>query len=180
MKDLDRSHIVFSKRHFILVQKNLSDFYTIKLRKPLSGDNEKHSIRIQIQVSNPNEIQVDPALVTLDNRNQQVTIKISNVIDPTETSINESDRQYEITHTTSSRVMDLHNLNITLPCYSLGNVFKEILACGKDDQCQLGSANRVEQLVSTKYRREQVDPDSVPAQVNCKSDLIHQDLIDRD
>lgn len=69
MTNLDRCVLAFSKKHMLLVHRNLSDFYTIRLRKPFTGNHEKGSITVTIAVSDPNAVQVDPAQVTLDNRN---------------------------------------------------------------------------------------------------------------
>ena len=41
IENLDKSMIVFSKKHLILVHRNLFDFYTVRLRKPFTGDKER-------------------------------------------------------------------------------------------------------------------------------------------
>ena len=61
MTNLDKSMLVFSKKHVILVHRNLADFYSIRLRKPFQGDLERTQITVQIVVSDPNAVQVDPA-----------------------------------------------------------------------------------------------------------------------
>ena len=52
--NLDKSILVFSKKHAILVHRNLADFYTIRLRKAFQGEHEKNYITVQISVSDPN------------------------------------------------------------------------------------------------------------------------------
>lgn len=79
LENLDKSVLVFSKKHLILVHRNLSDFYTVRLRKPFAGDNERTQITVQIIPSDPNAIQVDPAQVTLDNRVMSASIRVSSV-----------------------------------------------------------------------------------------------------
>lgn len=44
--NLDKSVLVFSKKHVILVHRNLADFYSIRLRKAFSGDNEKNQMTV--------------------------------------------------------------------------------------------------------------------------------------
>lgn len=61
LDNLDKSMLVFSKKHLILVHRNLSDFYTVRLRKPFQGENERTQVTVQIMASDANAIQVDPA-----------------------------------------------------------------------------------------------------------------------
>ena len=75
--NLDKSILVFSKKHVILVHRNLSDFYNIRLRKPFEGEREKATITVHISTSDPNSVCVDPAQVTLSNACQQVTVRVS-------------------------------------------------------------------------------------------------------
>ncbi len=114
----------------ILVHRNLADFYSIRLRKPFISESERTQISVQITASDPNAIQVDPAQVVLDNRNPSASIRITQV---GLESITDSDRQFELKHLTSCRIMEYHKLAMSIQCYSLNMQFKEILAAGKDD-----------------------------------------------
>ena len=114
----------------ILVHRSLADFYTIRLRKPFQGEHEKNQITVQINVSDPNSVQVDPAQVTLDNRNMTASIRVTSV---GITQITDADKQFELLHTTSSNALEHHKLAMMIQCYSLNMQFKEMLASGKDD-----------------------------------------------
>jgi len=132
----------------ILVHRNLADFYSIRLRKPFQGEQERTQITVQITASDPNSIQVDPAQITLDNRCPNAAIRVTQV---GLASITDADRQFELKHLTSSRCIDFHKLAMNIQCYSLNMQFKEILASGKDDQYQLGSEARLNSYSELKY-----------------------------
>jgi hypothetical protein len=61
--NLDKSGIVFSKKHLILAGQNLQDFYLVKTRKPIVDENT--FINVQINSSDPNKIQIDPTNLRL-------------------------------------------------------------------------------------------------------------------
>ena len=82
-------------------------------------------------VSDSSAIQVDPAQVTLDNRNMSAMIRVTSV---DVGSVNDADKQYELQHLTTSNNLDVHRLSMTIKCYALSMQFKEILGAGKDDQ----------------------------------------------
>ena len=130
MTNLDKSIIVFSKKHCILVNKHLADFYSLRLRKPFQGEQERNSITIYIAASEPNLVQIDPAQVTLDNRNMSAGIRVTTV---DTRSVIDTDRQVELKHLTSSNSLEYHKLSMSITCYQLNMQFKEVLAVGKDD-----------------------------------------------
>ena len=69
--------------------------------------------------------------MTLDNRNMSAQIRVTSV---GVESIIDSDRQFELKHTTScGSYLDFHKLSMSIQCYQLNMQFKEVLAGGKDD-----------------------------------------------
>jgi len=64
VENLDKCFIVFSKKHAMLVKRQLSDFYTIKLKKPFTDKNAY--IHVTITVDQPHLIVVEPSSLFLD------------------------------------------------------------------------------------------------------------------